>query len=140
VPSVCSLRTALLAALNRVNCLFDRALQKLKSATDNHFSVTITLPFVIEFLSYIGVGVGSLATGFRLRTEQRSCWQRNWHPFGGANCLIDRALQKLKPVAGNHFSMTITLPFVIENRLAPDALSIFHDSCSAAKLLSPALY
>jgi hypothetical protein len=94
---VASLRTTSLVAFNRTNCRIDRSLQKFQPVADNHFSVAITLPFVIEFLSYIGVGVGSLATWFRLRTEQWSCWQRNWHPFGGANCLIDRALQKLKP-------------------------------------------
>jgi hypothetical protein len=103
-----------LVAFNRTNCRIDRSLQKVQPVADNHFSVAITLPFVIEFLSYIGVGVGSLATGYRLRTEQRRCWQRNWRPFNGANCLIDRALQKLQPAADNHFSVTKTLPFVIE--------------------------
>jgi hypothetical protein len=71
-----TLRTTLFAAFNRANCLIDRALQKLQSAADNHFSVTITLPFVIELLTLIGIGF-DFATGFRLRTEQRLRWQRN---------------------------------------------------------------
>ena len=71
------LQTASLAAFNSVNCLIDRVLQKLQPAADNHFSLAITLSFVLEFLTVIAAGSGSLkfATRFRLRTEQRRCWQ-----------------------------------------------------------------
>jgi hypothetical protein len=63
-----------LGALNGADCLFDRVLQKLQPTANNHFSVTITLPFVIEFLTLIGIGFGSLkfATGFLLTAEQRA--------------------------------------------------------------------
>src|SRR6516162_6832975 len=110
------LQTSSLAAFNSVNCLIDRVLQKLQPAADNHFSLAITLSFVIEFLTLIATRPGSLkvATGFRLRTEQLRRGQRSRCPFKGTNCLIDRVLQKLQPAADNHFSVTITLSFVVE--------------------------
>jgi hypothetical protein len=47
----------LLVASNRTNCRIDRSLQKFQPVADNHFSVAITLPFVIEFLSTQRMGV-----------------------------------------------------------------------------------
>ena len=71
--------TASLAAIKGAHCLIDSILQKLQPAANNHFSVAITLSFVIEFLTLIDIRAGSLqfATGFRLRTEQQRCGQRN---------------------------------------------------------------
>jgi hypothetical protein len=60
----------------------DRVLQPLETIARNELGVPIALPLVIEFLAFVGIGIGrlELAIGLDCRHEQRTIRQGHGDP------------------------------------------------------------